>query len=80
MNKTTQDEAKHGNGNTAKAVASIVTASALVAGIQLNPEHASTFGTIASLLIPFVPSAYRGLAEIAVMSVNALGRKTRRKK
>lgn len=68
------------SSHKAKAVASIATSAALLAGVQLSPENAQIFGTIAALLIPVIPSAYRGIAQIAVWGVNAATRETRLKK
>lgn len=70
----------HSDSHKAKAAASIATSAALLAGVQLNPEHAQTIGTIAALLIPLIPSAYRGIAQVALWGVNAATRETRRKK
>ncbi len=49
----------------AKALTSVVTAIGLATGANVSPENAQLIATIAAVAIPFLPSAYRGIAQIA---------------
>jgi hypothetical protein len=60
-----------------KALTSVVAAVALATGANVSPENAQTIATVAALAIPFLPSAYRGIAQIAATIYS--GRAKRRK-
>ncbi len=47
-----------------KAVTSVIAALLLATGVNVSPENAQTIGTVAALAIPFLPSAYRGIAQM----------------
>jgi hypothetical protein len=47
-----------------KALASLATAAVLATGVNVSPDNAQLIGTIAAIAIPFLPSAYQGIASI----------------
>jgi hypothetical protein len=57
-----QADQRDSTSNIAKAATSIIIAVCLVLGINIDPDHAVIWGTVAAALIPLLPSAYRGIS------------------